>query len=78
MGPGGFFGEIALLRDAPRTATARAVGPGLLLALDRDNFLSAVTGHARMQEAADALVSERMASHGDDSQSDRRAGMHAD
>ena len=78
MGPGDFFGEIALLRDTPRSATARAVGPGMLLALDRADFLSAVTAHARMQQAADALVSERMASHGDDSQVDRRAGMHGD
>jgi CRP-like cAMP-binding protein len=60
MGPGDFFGEIALLRDAPRTATATAAGPGLLLALDRDEFLAAVTGHVRTREAADALVSERL------------------
>ena len=61
MGPSDFFGEIALLRDTPRTATATAAGPGLLLALGRDEFLAAVTGHARTQEAADALVSERLA-----------------
>jgi CRP-like cAMP-binding protein len=78
MGPGGFFGEIALLRDTPRTATACAAGPGLLLALDRDDFLAAATGHARMREAADALVSERMDSDGGDSHFDRRATMHAD
>ena len=59
MGPGGFFGELALLRDAPRNATAVATGPGLLLALERSEFLSTVTGHARTQEAADALVRER-------------------
>jgi MFS family permease len=61
MGPGGFFGELALLRDAPRNATAIAAGPGLLLALGRADFLAAVTGHARTQEAADALVAERLA-----------------
>ena len=60
MGPGGFFGELALLRDVPRNATAVAAGPGLLLALERDDFLAAVTGHARTQEAADALVRERV------------------
>ena len=59
VGPGDFFGELALLRDAPRNATVVAAGPGLLLALERADFLSAVTGHARTREAADALVRER-------------------
>jgi MFS family permease len=59
-GPGDVFGELALLRDVPRTATAVAAGPGLLLALERDDFLAAVTGHARTREAADALVRERL------------------
>ena len=63
LGAGGFFGEIALLHDTPRTATARAAGPGLLLALERDDFLAAVTGHARTHEAAEALVDERLRSH---------------
>jgi Cyclic nucleotide-binding domain len=59
MGPGGFFGELALLRDAPRNATAVATSPGLLLALERSDFLAAVTVHARTREAADTLVRER-------------------
>ena len=59
IGPGGFFGELALLRDAPRNATAVATGPGLLLALERADFLAAVTVHARAREAADTLVRER-------------------
>ncbi len=65
MGPGGFFGELALLRAAPRNATVVAVGPGLLLALDRADFLSAVTGHARTREAADALVRQRLSDGGE-------------
>jgi uncharacterized protein YhbP (UPF0306 family) len=38
LGPGTFFGEVAILRDATRTATLRARAPSTLLAMDRDAF----------------------------------------
>lgn len=41
---GGSFGERALLRDVPRTATVRSIGPMELLTLSRDDFLSGITG----------------------------------
>jgi MFS family permease len=60
-GRGGSFGEIALLRDVPRTATVRATCCARMLALERDRFIAAVTGHHRSRQAAREVVDARLA-----------------
>ena len=59
--PGGYFGEIALLRDVPRTASVTSRGEVLAYALDRDAFLAAVMGDRQSTRAADEVIEARLA-----------------
>jgi hypothetical protein len=54
LGPGDWFGELALLRaDANRTATVTTVGAVSLLTVDRRTFLTALANRPRAVTAAD-------------------------
>ncbi len=55
------FGEMALLRNAPRNATVRAIEESRLYRLDRDEFLAAVAGHPGSSQEASDLVATRLA-----------------
>jgi len=55
------FGEIALLDDCPRTPTVTARTKGLLYALERDDFLTAVAGNTQAAGEARRLADERLA-----------------
>ena len=58
---GDSFGEIALLRDVPRTADVRARTPLTLYTLERDVFVPAVSGYAPAAARADAAVANMLA-----------------
>jgi hypothetical protein len=60
LASGDCFGEIALLRGIPRTATIVAGQPLRTLTLDRETFLVAVTGNSMSRAAANALVTQRL------------------
>jgi MFS family permease len=58
VGPGELVGEIALLRQVPRTATVRAATEMDLRLLDADRFVGVVTGWETSREATRGRVEE--------------------
>lgn len=62
MGPGDFFGEMALLDDAPRSATIVAMEPLELLTLWRSDFLQLLSENSAIAKKVLAEMSRRLRS----------------
>jgi CRP-like cAMP-binding protein len=60
LGPGQFFGEMAILRDMPRTATVRAVTRVSLLTMDDETFRSLVAQSLGVTRDFDEIIRTRM------------------
>lgn len=60
LGPGAFFGEIAILADRPRTATLTAKTRTTLLTMDRDDFRGLVGQSLGAAGDFDRVLRERL------------------
>jgi MFS family permease len=61
LGPGDYLGEIALLRDVLRTATATSTTPCTLRAMERNAFLAVMTGSPASRARAADEIERRLA-----------------
>jgi MFS family permease len=72
MTAGESFGEIALLRNVPRTASVTALTQVELLALDRHHFVETVTGQPVAAAGAEAVIHAHL-DHSAEEETDARA-----
>ena len=61
---GNFFGEMALVKNIPRTATAEAVSDSLLFSLDKESFCTIIGSTLSGGRELDSLINERAAQLG--------------
>ncbi len=61
MGPGEYFGEMALVSDAPRTATVRAVEPVEAVAMGRADFTTLYAYLPDLRRRVESVIRERRA-----------------
>ena len=59
LGPGAFFGELALLGDSTRTANVATTKPSTLLILDLADFRTVMAHHSALARAIDAEAKRR-------------------
>ena len=62
LGPGDFFGEIALVEDRPRTATVTAKTPLRFFVLTRQGFRSLLDHQPELAENVRRAIQERVGS----------------
>jgi CRP-like cAMP-binding protein len=60
VGPGGMFGEMALVDDSPRAATVTAESACLFLTINRNDFLSLVRSNPAFAVSLLRAVAERL------------------
>lgn len=60
IGPGEFFGELALLGDVPRTATVTCLTDGRFLVLGHREFHTLLADHPSIQTTVLQAVAQRM------------------
>jgi voltage-gated potassium channel len=61
IGPGGFFGEMALLGEGVRTATVTTTRPSTLLVLDIADFRTMMALHPELASAVESAARQRAA-----------------